>query len=105
MTDVEKLRVPIIVRICETSMSLKDFRAITPGSILELPKNADADLEVLAGQKEIGTGRAVKVGENFGVRLKTIGGAISEQEEDPFSMIEGDFDPEAFADALLAAQD
>ncbi|MFK7959026.1 MAG: FliM/FliN family flagellar motor switch protein [Phycisphaerales bacterium] len=105
MPEVNRLRVPIIVSICETTMTLKEFRAITPGSILELPKNADAELDLLAAERAIGTGRVVKVGENFGIRLKSVGEASTSEEEESFGGMDGDFDPEAFADALLAAQD
>ena len=44
-----------------------------PGAILELPKLADEELEILVNDKPIGLGRAVKVGENFGIRVCYIG--------------------------------
>ena len=47
--------------------------ALAPGAIIELPKGADDELELMAGAKRIGCGHAVKVGENFGLRVTHIG--------------------------------
>ena len=68
-----KLQVPVIVRLAETSMPLDDVLALSPGALIEFPKNADEELELLASDRPIGAGRAVKVGENFGLRITTIG--------------------------------
>lgn len=54
-------------------MRVRDVVDLTPGSIVELPKTAEEDLEVLVNNKPIGFGTAVKVGENFGVRVTFIG--------------------------------
>ena len=67
------LEVPVIVHIAGRTMSLEDVMAMAPGTIIELPKSADDDLEILVNNKPIGTGTAVKVGENFGVRVTYIG--------------------------------
>ena len=47
--------------------------SLAPGAIIELPKPAEDELEVLVNNKTVGTGLAVKVGENFGVRVAFIG--------------------------------
>ena len=65
--------VPLIVQIAERRMPLSEVTALTHGSIIELPKQIDEDLDVLINNTPIGAGRAVKVGENFGVRLTRIG--------------------------------
>jgi len=67
------LEVPVIVRIAERTMALDEVLAMAPGAIIELPKAADAELEILVNNKPIGTGVAVKVGENYGVRVSYIG--------------------------------
>lgn len=67
------LEVPVIVQIAERTMSLEDVVSMVPGAIIELPKSSDDDLEILVNNKPIGTGTAVKVGENFGVRVAYIG--------------------------------
>ena len=70
---VLRLEVPVIVRLGERSMSLTEVIALVPGSIIQLPKNADEELDLLISNKQIGTGAAVKVGENFGLRISYIG--------------------------------
>ncbi len=70
---VRKVEVSIIVQLGERVMKLRDVISIIPGSILELPKSADEDLDLLVANKIIGSGEAVKVGENFGLRINHIG--------------------------------
>src|SRR3954467_12957271 len=68
-----RMEVPVIVRLGERAMSLGDVIGLAPGAIIELPKNAEAELDLLVNNKQIGTGSAVKVGENFGLRISYIG--------------------------------
>ena len=70
-----EIEVPIIVRLGTRPMSLGEVVALVPGTILELSKRADDDLELLVNNKPIGAGAAVKVGENFGLRLSYVGDA------------------------------
>jgi flagellar motor switch protein FliN/FliY len=67
------LEVPVIVQIAERMMPVEDVVSMSPGAIIELPKSANADLEILVNNKVIGMGTAVKVGENFGVRVSYVG--------------------------------
>ena len=74
-TDLEtllKLKVPVIVQVGERHMEMDDVLALAPGAILELNKSAEAELELLVNNKAIGKGTAVKVGENFGIRISSI---------------------------------
>jgi len=66
------LSVPVIVQVGQRKMSLDDVLTLAPGAILEVNKSADADLELLINNKPIGLGTAVKVGENFGIRISSI---------------------------------
>ena len=68
-----RLEVPVIVRLGERIMALREVIGLAPGAIIELPKNAEAELDLLVNNKQIGTGTAVKVGENFGLRISYIG--------------------------------
>jgi flagellar motor switch protein FliN/FliY len=75
-TDVQtilKLSVPVIVQIGDRQMCVDDVLALGPGAILELTKNAEEELDLLVNNKPIGRGVAVKVGENFGIRITGIG--------------------------------
>ncbi len=78
LTRILRLEVPLIVQIAERKMPLSEVTALTHGSIIELPKQIEEELDVLVNNTHIGTGRAVKVGENFGVRMTTVG-AITER--------------------------
>jgi flagellar motor switch protein FliN/FliY len=73
LRSILQIEVPVIVRIAHRAMPLDDAIAMVPGAIIELPKEATEDLDVLVNNKTIGHGRAVKVGENFGVRITRIG--------------------------------
>ncbi len=73
LKSVLKLQVPLIVQIAERTMAFEDVMNLAPGAIIELPKHADEELAILVNNKTIGTGLAVKVGENFGVRVTYIG--------------------------------
>ncbi len=74
-TDLQtilQLKVPLIVTVGARRVSVETVLGLGPGSIVELGKPADEDLEVLINNKQIGTGEAVKVYENFGVRITNI---------------------------------
>ncbi|HMO27589.1 MAG TPA: FliM/FliN family flagellar motor switch protein, partial [Tepidisphaeraceae bacterium] len=45
------------------------------GAIIEFDRGSDQPLELMINNKTIGLGNAVKVGENFGLRLTQVGDA------------------------------
>lgn len=73
LNTILKLRVPVIVQIGYRTLPVENVLALGPGSIIELEKSADEELELLVNNKVIGRGAAVKVGENFGLRINSIG--------------------------------
>lgn len=73
LQTILRLTVPVIVQIGQRDISLDDVLTLGPGAILELEKSAEEDLDLLVNNKPIGTGQAVKVGENFGLRITAIG--------------------------------
>lgn len=68
-----QLEVPLIVQIALRMMTVKEITSLAPGAIVELPKPADDELELLVNNKPIGAGTAVKVGENYGLRVTYVG--------------------------------
>lgn len=68
-----RLRVPVIVRLAERYMSIREIMRLSPGSIIEFDKLGDAELDLMINNRVIGYGSAVKVGENFGLRVQSIG--------------------------------
>ncbi len=63
----------MIVQIALRMMTVKEVTSLAPGAIIELPKPADDELELLVNNKPIGAGTAVKVGENYGLRVTYVG--------------------------------
>jgi len=106
LSAILSLEVPILIEIGARNLPVEAVLNLAPGSIIELPKGIDEELEIKVNNKPIGLGRAVKVGENFGVRVTFVGdvkariealtGAHEEKNEDE--------DPEDLAAALLAGQ-
>lgn len=73
LASILGLEVPLIVVLGERRMRLAEVVALVPGAIIELPKGSEEELELLVNNKAIGTGVAVKVGENFGIRITYVG--------------------------------
>jgi len=68
-----RLSVPVIVKLAERRLNLQEVMRLGNGSIIEFFKSFDEPLELLINNKTIGQGEAVKVGENFGLRITHIG--------------------------------
>ncbi len=107
------LEVPVIVVLGERLMKLSDVMRLSPGTIIELPKSAEAELALLVNNKAIGSGQAVKVGENFGIQLAAIGdvearvralGPAEMPKSDDEQQPSADDDALRDAEALLAGQ-
>jgi flagellar motor switch protein FliN/FliY len=67
------LEVPIIVRLGDQTLAVREVLSLMPGAIIELAKTSEEELDLLVNNKQIGSGSAVKVGENFGLRVTYIG--------------------------------
>ncbi len=66
---IEPISVPVVVQLAERTMRLEKVLDISVGTIIEFEKLADSELDLLVNNKPIGTGNAVKCGENFGLRI------------------------------------
>ncbi len=73
LATILALEVPVIVQIAERVMTVDEVTSMAPGAIIELSKSADDHLEIRVNNKTIGTGTAVKVGENYGIRVSFVG--------------------------------
>jgi flagellar motor switch protein FliN/FliY len=67
------MQVPVIVKLAERKLTLAEVMRLGPGAIIEFLKSNDEPLELLINNKTIGLGDAVKVGENFGLKINQIG--------------------------------
>ena len=75
-SDVERillLQVPVIVKLAERKLSLNEVMRLGVGAIIEFSKSSEEPLELLINNRPIGYGEAVKVGENFGLKITRIG--------------------------------
>ncbi len=75
LQTILNLSVPVIVQLGQRRMSLNDILSLGPGAIVELNRNAEDELDLMVNNKSVGLGTAVKVGENFGLRVASIGSA------------------------------
>lgn len=66
------MEVPVIVKLASRSLTVQEVTQLKLGSILEFDLPADSELDLLINNKCIGHGTAVKVGENFGLRVSRI---------------------------------
>ncbi len=73
LKSILRLEVPVIVQLGQRGMTVNEVLSLAPGAIIELPKQSDEELEILVNNKAIGSGYAVKVGENFGLKIAFIG--------------------------------
>ena len=107
MADLQRIlniEVPVIVRLGEQTMTVKEVLDLVPGSIIELQKRADAELDLLVNNKQIGFGTAAKVGENFGLRVTFVGDIKARIEAMGASLGEGDAEDselDALAEAMM----
>lgn len=68
-----KLSVPVSVKVAEREMAVRAILSLTVGSIIEFGVPSDSELELLVANHAVGTGRAVKVRENFGLCISRLG--------------------------------
>jgi len=67
------LGVPVSVTLAEQDMPLRKILDVNVGVIIEFSHPFDAELDLVVGNCRIASGHAVKVGENFGLRIHRIG--------------------------------
>ena len=76
LARILKISVPVIVRIARRRMPIRAIRSLSAGAIVEFDTHVDEPLDLLINNRCIGQGHAVKVGENFGLRIGAINDAV-----------------------------
>jgi flagellar motor switch protein FliN/FliY len=74
-TDVRRLlaiEVPVIVQLGMRRLTVNEVMRLAVGAIIEFGKSAEEELDLLVNNKAVGKGHAVKVGENFGIKITTM---------------------------------
>ncbi len=70
--QIKNVKVPLMVAIGETMLSVEELSSRGEGSIIELNKIAGEPIDLLAAGEKIGKGEVVVIDENFGVRITEI---------------------------------
>jgi len=66
------IEVPLIVQLGQRRMNVAEVLRLGVGAIVEFNKPADEEMDLLVNNKTVGKGHAVKVGENFGIKITHI---------------------------------
>ena len=67
------IELPVIVRLAQKDLPMREVLNMSIGSIIEFEKSADDLLELMVNNQTIGRGEAVKIGEKFGLKVTDIG--------------------------------
>lgn len=73
LNRILRIRVPVIVKLAQRKIDVQEVLRLGLGSIIEFHKPADEPMDLMINNKTIGQGIAVKVGENFGLKLTSVG--------------------------------
>jgi flagellar motor switch protein FliN len=73
LSRIMRLEVPVIVKLAERKLPMAEVLRLGVGSIIEFVKSNDEPLQLMISNRTIAVGEAVKVGENFGIRIKQVG--------------------------------
>jgi len=68
-----RINVPVIVRLAQRKLAVAEVLNFDVGVVIEFDKTVDEPLDLMVNNKCIGRGQAVKVGENYGLRIMQIG--------------------------------
>lgn len=66
------IAVTLEIRLGTKELSVKQLLALRTGSVMELSKHVQQDIDVLLNGKTIARGQIVAVGDQFGVRISEI---------------------------------
>lgn len=66
------LTVPVAVVLAERPMPVETILRMSAGTILEFDAPYGSDLMLMVGNRVLGHGQAVKIGEHFGLRISAI---------------------------------
>ncbi len=73
VSRILRIRVPLMVVLARRKMAVHEILNVCTGAIIEFDKPFDEELELLVNERPLASGHAVKIGENFGLRITHIG--------------------------------
>ncbi len=74
VVDTEELSVPIAFSLGHGMVSIANLRSLGPGYVFSLESEPGAEVEIVAGGKEIGRGEIVQIADRLGVRIVKLEG-------------------------------
>jgi flagellar motor switch protein FliN/FliY len=66
------ISVPVRVTLASQRTSIQEIIELGPGSIVKFDKTYDEPLNVMVGDRTIAQGEVVKVGDKFGLRIRSL---------------------------------
>lgn len=67
------IKAPVSVVLAQKRVALHTILDLVPGAMLMFEKTCDQPLELEVGGHTVATGEAVKVGDKFGIRIRSLG--------------------------------
>lgn len=67
-----RIKVPVVVTLARKRQPLGSVIELGPGAIIQFDKSCEEMLELDVGGRLVATGEAVKVGDKFGLRIKSV---------------------------------
>jgi flagellar motor switch protein FliN/FliY len=61
--------IDIEVELGQKTMTVEEILALTPGSVIKLPRSAGENIDILAGSHLFGSGEMVVIDQRFGARI------------------------------------
>ena len=72
LTHLMDVPVHVTVEVGRTEISLGELARVSPGSLLELDREAHQPADILVNGKIVARGEIVTIGEHYGVRITTV---------------------------------
>ncbi len=67
------IKAPVAVTLAQRRIALQTILDLVPGAMLTFDKTCDEPLELEVGGHIFACGEAVKVGDKFGIRIRSLG--------------------------------
>jgi flagellar motor switch protein FliN/FliY len=72
MRSFLKIEVPLSVQLAHQKQSVQDILSLVPGAIIKFDKSCDEMLDLMVGDQPIAEGEVVKIGDKFGLRIRSM---------------------------------
>ena len=77
LNRLSTVSVDLVVQLAGKSIDLRALRGLSPGTLITFDKTCDELLDVYVGNRLYCRGEAVKVGENFGIKINEVNSRVT----------------------------